>query len=134
MVTAQLRIVPPPEEWFVQLSTARPQDDFTLQTVSDDGTQLVGIFEAETDDLSALCRTLESIDRIRSHEVLHTDDGFAVIQYATTESIVYSTTIDSGTLPPLGHGQTRGDARRGDDATRSVVPDDHCAGGGRRVV
>lgn len=100
MVKAKFRIVPPSEEWFVQLSTARPEDDFTLQTVYDDETELVGIFEVETDDLPALRRTLESIDRIRSHEVLHADDEFAVVQYTTTESIVYSATIDSGMLPP----------------------------------
>lgn len=62
------------EEWLVQLSTARPEDDFTLQTVYDDKTQLVGTFEVETDDLPVFRRTLESI--------------------------VYSATIDSEMLPP----------------------------------
>ncbi|AUV82828.1 DNA-binding protein [Salinigranum rubrum] len=100
MVNARLEITPPETEWYVQLSTELPDDTFTLLTIYDEGSHFFGIFEVETADLSALLTTLNEIKAIIEFEVLHTDDGFAVVEYRVTESVVYSTTVRSGTLPP----------------------------------
>lgn len=100
MVNARLEIIPPADEWYVRLSTERPNDRFTLLTLYDEGSQFLGIFEVETADLPAVVATLNEIESITEFEVLHSDDGFAVIEYTVTESVVYSTTVRSGTLPP----------------------------------
>jgi predicted DNA binding protein len=100
MVTARLEITPPASEWFVQLSTEHPNDEFTLLTLYNDESELLGIFEAETDDPDALLCTLNDIESITGCDLLHTAEGFAVIEYSVTESRVYSATVASGTLPP----------------------------------
>ncbi|MFC6723730.1 helix-turn-helix domain-containing protein [Halobium palmae] len=100
MVNARLEIRPPATEWYVRLSTEHPDDTFTLLTIYDEGSHFLGIFEVETADLSALLTTLNEIEAITEFEVLHADDGFAVVEYSVTESVVYSTTVRSGTLPP----------------------------------
>lgn len=108
MVKARLEITPPASEWFAQLSTAHPNDEYTLLTLYDQGSQLLGIFEAETTDVSGLLSTLESIDSISEYELLHSDEAFAVIEYTVTESLVYSATVASGTLPPASVTVTDG--------------------------
>lgn len=100
MVTARLEITPPASEWFVQLSTEHPNDEFTLLTLYNDGSDFLGIFEAETDDPAALLDTLNDIEPITGCELRHTTEGVAVVEYSVTESLVYSATVASGTLPP----------------------------------
>lgn len=100
MVKARLEITPPASEWFVQISAERSEDELTLLTLYDQGSQFWGIFEVETTDLSALLAMLDEIDSITEYKLIHTADEFAVIEYSVTESLVYSATIDSGTLPP----------------------------------
>lgn len=100
MVNARLEITPPETEWYVRLSTEHPEDTLTLLTIYDEGSHLFGVFEAETADVAALSATLSGIETITEFEVLHTDDGAAVIEYRVTESVVYSTAVRSGTLPP----------------------------------
>lgn len=100
MVTARLEITPPASEWFVQLSTEHPEDEFTLLTLYDAGPHLLGIFEVETTALPAVLDTLSEIESIVTYELIHTTGEFAVIEYSVTESRVYSATIESGTLPP----------------------------------
>lgn len=100
MVNARLEITPPASEWFVQLSTEHPEDEFTLLTLYDARPHLLGIFEAETTAHSAVLDTLSEIESIITYDLVHTTEGFAVIEYSVTESRVYSATIASGTLPP----------------------------------
>lgn len=100
MVNARLEITPPASEWYVQLSKAHPEDEFTLLTLYDVGPHLLGIFEVETTALPAVLDTLGGIDSIITYESIHTTEEFAVIEYSVTESRVYSATVASGTLPP----------------------------------
>ncbi|GKZ12595.1 hypothetical protein HAL_04760 [Haladaptatus sp. T7] len=99
MASVRLKIVPPPEEWFIKLSTERPDDEFTLLTVTNARDGLFGVFEVETDDVEAVTATLDDIDEIRSFDLLHAAGRTAVIQYTVTESIVHAATVDAGVVP-----------------------------------
>ncbi|WP_247000132.1 helix-turn-helix domain-containing protein [Halosolutus gelatinilyticus] len=100
MAEVRLEIEAPASEWYVQLSTEHPADVLNLLTLYDEGSRLLGVFEVETTDLDDLQGTLDEISSIIDYEVIHTDEGFAVIKYIVTESLVYSATVASGILPP----------------------------------